>query len=144
MGRTFHFECPHCLYRAHISGGADSGLNCVIQTIFCHDCRELFDIFLRIRKREAIDNGDTGKPAAPSRLLPVRSSIPPAMLLEQPWPEFSLSQPKRPVRKTFWETVKPACPVSAIHRIEPWHDPGRCPRCGNFLEKNGFPYRRWE
>lgn len=142
MGRTFHFECPHCLYRANVSGGADAGLHCSIQTIFCHDCRELFDVFIRLRRRE---NGDeTSAANHRSHLLPMRSSIPPAMLVENPWPEFPSSQPRKPVRKTFWETVKPACPVSKIHRVEFWHDPGRCPRCGNFLEKNGFPFRRWD
>lgn len=142
MGRTFHFECPHCRYRARVSGGADSGLNCITQTIFCHDCHELFDVFTRVRKREN-GNGESEAPR-PSRLLPMRSSIPPEMLIENPWPEFTLQRPCKPVRKTFWEPVKPACPVSTVHRIELWHDPGRCPKCGNYLEKNVFPYRMWE
>ncbi|HEU6447819.1 MAG TPA: hypothetical protein VFV23_05210 [Verrucomicrobiae bacterium] len=142
MGRTFHFECPHCRYRARVSGGADSGLNCVTQTIFCYDCRELFDVFVSIRKREN-GNGESNSNYR-SKLLPMKSSIPPAMLMENPWPEFKPSRPRKPARKTFWENVKIQCPVSAIHRVERWHDPGRCPRCGNFLEKNVFPYRLWE
>jgi hypothetical protein len=116
-------------------------LNCSIQTIFCHDCHELFDIFIRIRKRE---NAEPVSPKSPSRLLRAQSSIPPAMLIENPWPEFEPARPRKPARKTFWEDVKPKCPVSTIHRVEIWHDPGRCPRCGNYLEKNVYPYRLWE
>jgi hypothetical protein len=46
--------------------------------------------------------------------------------------------------RLVWQKFKPACPVEPKRFIEPWNDPGRCPRCGNFMEKNGFPYRRWD
>ena len=50
MGRNFHFQCTQCQYHAGISGGMDSGLNCDVQTILCRECRELFDVFTRIRR----------------------------------------------------------------------------------------------
>jgi len=43
-----------------------------------------------------------------------------------------------------WRESELACPVEAEHVVEPWNDPGRCPRCGNFMEKGGFPYRAWD
>lgn len=27
-----------------------------------------------------------------------------------------------------------ACPVSAVHRVQPWFHPGPCPRCSETLE----------
>ncbi len=52
MGRTFQFECPQCQFPARVAGGADAGINCAVQTIVCHDCRRLFDVFTRLRLRE--------------------------------------------------------------------------------------------
>lgn len=43
-----------------------------------------------------------------------------------------------------WRDTKLICPVEADHFIEPWNDPGRCPRCGNFMERNGIPFRAWD
>jgi len=67
------------------------------------------------------------------------------MLIEDALREF---QPKprarTQVRSFFLENVKPTCPVSEFHRVETWRYPGRCPRCGNFLEKNGFAYQIWD
>ena len=50
MGRTFQFDCPLCQYRTRVSGGTDAGINCSIQTIICHDCRELYDVFTKVRR----------------------------------------------------------------------------------------------
>ena len=47
-------------------------------------------------------------------------------------------------RHLVWQKFKPACPVDTKHFVEPWKDPGRCPRCGNFMEKNGLPFRLWD
>jgi hypothetical protein len=124
VGRTYIFECPLCQYRAKISGGADSGIHCEIQTVVCRDCRELFDVFIRQRRRAG---------AADTVKFPgfYRPEIPPSVLRD----------PDRPL---VWRDFKLACPVEPKHFVEPWNDPGRCPRCGNFLEKNGFPFRRWD
>jgi hypothetical protein len=122
MGKTYVFECGLCHYRAKISGGGDSGVDCEVQTIACRDCRELFDVFRRARRQSA--------PAA--KFKPSHPEIPPVAL------------PGSPARANGWQEFKLACPVNRKHLVEPWNDPGRCPRCGNYLEKNGLPFRLWD
>lgn len=124
MGRTYIFECPQCQYRTKISGGADSGIHCEIQTVVCRDCRELFDAFIRQRRRA----GAVDVVKFPGFYRP---EIPPSVLRD----------PSRPL---VWRSFQPVCPVEPKHFVEPWNDPGRCPRCGNFLEKNGLPFRLWD
>lgn len=122
MGKTYEFECGLCQYRAKVSGGADGGLDCQVQTVACRDCRELFDVFIRVRRQ-----------AAPvGKFRPKHPEIPPVAL------------PGAVARANGWEEFKPACPVNPRHTVAPWKDPGRCPRCGSFLEKNGFPFRNWD
>jgi transcription elongation factor Elf1 len=160
MGRTFHFDCPHCRYEARVSGGTEKGLNCAVQTILCLDCHQLYDVFTRLRqladKNEPDDKNepaDKDKPSpAKSRPKPTRSlllkviNIPPLRLVENVWSVFSpkKSRPQGPTRQWRWEDMKPACPVAGSHRVKIWNAPGRCPRCGNFLEKTAFPYRWWD
>ena len=147
MGRTYHFDCPYCHYQARVSGGADAGVNCAVQTIVCLDCRQLFDVFIRLRKRA--DNDAPVPASVPAKsgrkLLPTGIIIPPLRLLENVWSVFSPKRhPQGPVTQWRWENVKPVCPVAGFHRVKTWNAPGRCPRCGNYLEKNGFPFRLWE
>ena len=126
MGRTYHFECPCCQYRAKISGGADCGIHCEVQTVLCRDCRELMDVFTKVRRRA--DAGTAVKfPAF------FRPEIPPVILRDG-------SKGGRLV----WQKFKPACPAGPGHLVEIWNDPGRCPRCGNFMAKDGLPFRRWD
>lgn len=122
MGKTYVFECGLCHYRVKISGGADSGLDCEVQTVVCHDCRELFDVFIRVRRQAAT----TGK------FKLKHMEIPPVAL------------PGSDAHVSDWQNFKPACPAGSKHFVEHWKDPGRCPRCGNFMEKNGFPFRIWD
>ena len=126
MGRTYHFECPLCHYRAKVSGGADSGVHCEVQTVVCRDCRELFDVFIKVRRRAGVAE----KIKFPAFFRP---EIPPVILRDG-------SAPQRLV----WQKFQPACPVDAKHFVEPWRNPGRCPRCGNFMEKDGLPFRLWD
>ena len=132
MGRTYLFECPQCQYRAKLSGGADSGVHCEVQTVVCRDCRELFDVFTRVLR-----NAD-----AEERIkFPAfhRPEIPPVILSDS-----SFNPRPGPARKLVWKKIALACPVQSKHFVEPWNDPGRCPRCGNFLEKSGLPFRLWD
>lgn len=122
MGKTYVFECSLCHYRAQISGGADSGVDCEVQTVVCQDCRELYDTFTRVRRQA----GPAGK------FKPKHLEIPPVAL------------PGSEAHAAGWHEFKPVCPVDSKHVVEPWKDPGRCPRCGNFMEKNGFPFRTWD
>jgi hypothetical protein len=47
-------------------------------------------------------------------------------------------------RNTKWVQFPAQCPVASFHRIKPWTDPDKCPRCGIYLEKNALPFRIWE
>lgn len=123
MGKTYEFECGLCHYRVKVSGGADSGADCEVQTVVCHECRELFDVFTRVRRQAA--------PAG--KFKPKHPEIPPVAL-----PGSAAYQ------QNEWQKPKPVCPANPQHDVEPWNDPGRCPRCGNFMEKNGFPRRLWD
>jgi hypothetical protein len=131
VGKTFHFECPQCHYRAKISGGPAQGLHCGVQTIICRDCRELFDVFTRMRR--PADRKDL--PRFPTFYRP---EIPPVIL--QP----SSFQPPRTTTPLVWQDFQLTCPAQPKHFVEAWNDPGRCPRCGNYLEKNGFAFRLWD
>jgi hypothetical protein len=147
MGRTFQFECPQCQYQARVGGGADAGINCVVQTIVCLDCRQLFDVFIRLRSREGKEEPAPVEVKAKSgrNLLHARVNIPPFYLMENPWIAFALGRRSSdPPKERQWAEVKPVCPVAASHRIQFWKTPGRCPRCGNYLEKNGLHFRLWE
>jgi transposase-like protein len=138
VGKTYHFECPHCHYRARVSGGVDEGTSCRVQTILCHDCRELFDVFTRVRKRQQAT-------VTKRTLMYAEIVIPPALLVQQPLREFQEKPASRPQPPpSFWENLAIFCPVTRSHRVESWSDPGRCPRCGNFLEKNGYPWKLWD
>lgn len=127
MGKTYLFECPHCQYCAKISGGADGGLHCEIQTVKCRDCRELMDVYTRVRRRTGAGEKDAAK--FPGFFRP---EIPPLVLRDEK------------IGRLVWKKFVLSCPVSAKHFVEPWNDPGRCPRCGIFMEKNGFPFRVWD
>ena len=147
MGRTFHFDCPHCQYRALVAGGADTGVNCVVQTIVCLDCRRLFDVFTRLLLREDKAEPPPATAGAKSRrkLLPTGVNIPPFWLVDNPWSVFASGRRSpAPPRQRRWAEVKPVCPIAGFHRIKIWNTPGRCPRCGNYLERNGLPYRLWD
>ena len=126
VGKTYHFECPYCHYRAKISGGADSGVHCEVQTVVCRDCRELMDVFTRVRRREGAET---------VKKFPgfFRPEIPPVVLRDG-----------SPAGRLVWQKFAPACPMEPKHIVEAWKDPGRCPRCGNFMEKNGLPFRLWD
>jgi hypothetical protein len=107
-------------------------LHCEIQTVVCRDCRQLYDVFTRQRRRaDAVD------------LVRFpgfhRPEIPPSVLGES-----SVNPPAKPLAPLIWRETKLTCPVNAEHYVEEWRDPGRCPRCGNFMERNGFPYRAWD
>jgi hypothetical protein len=100
VGRTYQFECPHCQYRAQVSGRPDDGVNCVIQTVVCRDCRALFDVFTRLRKR---GSGLKAGSKRPEKLFPEHISIPPMMLVEDVCREFlNKPHPRISPPATFW------------------------------------------
>jgi hypothetical protein len=47
-------------------------------------------------------------------------------------------------RSYRWVQYKIACPISTRHRIRPWKQPGKCPKCGVFLDGSGTPFKAWD
>ncbi len=125
VGKTYLIECPLCHYHARVCGGAASGRHCEVQTVACRDCRELIDVYIRVQRRAGAR--ETGK--FPGFFRP---EIPPSVLADEK------------LGKLVWKDFKPMCPVDGKHSVETWNDPGRCPRCGSYMEKNGFPFRVWD
>ena len=122
MGRTYLFECSKCGYHARVAGGAAEGEHFAVQTIACADCRALHDAVTRFK--------------AASR--PRESALKTA-------PKFAAMLNRLPPRGARqWLKFKPGCPVIAWHRIRPWKQPDKCPKCGNFLEPNAIPFRIWD
>jgi hypothetical protein len=115
----------------------DEGIHCKIQTVKCLDCRELYDVYTRVHRREP--------PILTKPRFVEPPMVPPPVLVEKPVREFDGRPRTETDHPTYaWENVKLMCPRSKKHRVEAWRDPGRCPRCGVYLEKNGFPWRLWD
>jgi hypothetical protein len=139
MGRSYWFECSKCGYRAAVSGGADRGLNFFAQTILCLDCKQLFDALTRWRvPDEAALRPRLGLRTVKAATASRNSRVPPSFAV-------ALNRlPYRGVKRYKWLSFQVQCPVSPHHRVQHWNEPGRCPRCGAYLEKNALPYRLWD
>ena len=140
MGRSYWFECPRCGYRANVSGRADRGWNLFVQTILCRDCKELYDAVTRLRvsgESAASECLAGWRRANASRLRRAADAPPSFQSALNCLPVAAATQPQ-------WLPFKLQCPVSARHRVQAWNEPDRCPRCGNYLEKNALPFRIWE
>jgi hypothetical protein len=139
MGRSYWFECARCGYRAKVSGREDRGRTFFVQTVFCRDCRELYDAVTRLKVADdpvRFGNFAAWRWATPD--LRRTFSAPPAF-------QAVLSRlPQRGVKRFRWLPFKLQCPVSAIHQVRSWNDPDKCPRCSVFLEKSALPYRLWD
>ena len=139
MGRSFLFECPRCNYKAKVSGGPDEGVRFFCQTVSCRDCKKLYDAITRWKVPEDADEpAPTVSCNRSGRLL--RRSAEAVPTFEEAVNQLAVTKAK----KLKWVPFKPRCPVSAVHRIQPWSDPGKCPRCGTYLERNALPFRIWE
>jgi predicted Zn-ribbon and HTH transcriptional regulator len=138
MGRSYWFECPRCGYRAKVSGRVDRGLNLFVQTVACQDCKELYDAVTRIRVPADSHIGDPPQSNLKTRTLLDNRKRPPTFL--------SAMNRLTTVggKNSRWIQFPAQCPVASFHRVRPWIDPDKCPRCGIFLEKNVLPYRIWE
>ena len=140
MGRSYWFECPKCGYRANVSGRADRGLSFFVQTLLCHDCHALYDAVTRLKvPHELWRSENLAALRQPGPLRHPRSlSVPPTF-------QSVLNRlPLTGVKRFRWLAFKNQCPVSASHRVRPWTEPDKCPRCGIYLEKNALPYRLWD
>jgi len=143
MGRSYLFECERCGYRAKVSGKADRGVNCWVQTILCRDCKALYDAVTRLRVPDESPLQSSWRNLFGLR----RQSF--AKAQGETWsaPSFQavLNQlPPKGVRRFKWVQFKPRCPVSWIHKVEVWNEPNQCPKCGLHMDKTVLPYRLWD
>jgi len=137
MGRTYLFECSRCGYRTKVSGGADCGFHFAVQTIFCCECKELYDAVtdLKVPAMPAV----TRWKLKASRLDAAKAATP------TPTFQAALNRLMFPgLKRHRWLHFKTVCPVAAHHRVKEWQQPGKCPKCGYFLECNAVPFRRWD
>lgn len=142
MGRSYWFECMRCGYRANVSGSSDRGLNLFVQTIECLDCKALYDAVTKLRFWEYASKVSLGQPNRARSLKPLAR----LQSARQP-PTFAaaLNRLIYPGARRFeWVRFALQCPVSPRHRVRSWNEPGRCPRCGVYLEKSVLPYRIWD
>ncbi len=141
MGRTYLFECAKCGYRARISGGPDRGFHFAVQTILCHECRELYDAVtaMKVAVPRMLGSGGMLKTARSFSLGALKApSAPPAFAA------VLNRLPLRGVKRTRWVKFKSACPVAPGHRVREWNRPDKCPKCGVYLEQNALPFRIWD
>ena len=138
MGRAFLFECSRCQYRAAVVGGADRGFNCCVQTVVCKECAALHDVVTRLRVAES------QKPQISQPRWQPLMATPGFGFPSQAGSNWHNRLLFAATTKSRWVTLKLRCPVSKTHHIEPWKDPGQCPRCRAYLERTVMPYRIWD
>jgi len=140
MGRSYSFECGRCGYTARVSGGPDRGVNLHVQTISCRDCHALYDAVIRMRVPDEqwprLLRGGLS-----FQLRPIGQGREPGP------PTFAAALNRLQYRgapRYRWVSFRLQCPVSALHRVDPWNDPDKCPQCAGFMEKTVLPFRLWE
>ena len=121
-----------------VAGRADRGVDFHVQTIFCRDCKQIYDAVTRLRV------------SLPNQLRPMglrREQIVNRQLAPKDAPNFADALSRLPVTgngNASWVRYPLRCPVSPLHKVEAWTERDKCPRCAYPLEKNPLPYRIWE
>jgi hypothetical protein len=140
MGKSYSFECARCGYRAKVAGRFDRGMDFAVRTILCRDCKELFDAVTRARiaEVEQAPRRLSGNLRLPPLAKTPRPAAPPSFQLAFNRLRLNLA------RDTRWAEFRLQCLVSPAHRVESWTAPGKCPRCGLYLERSALPYRVWD
>ena len=49
---------------------------------------------------------------------------------------------KRPTQTIYQLVIE--CPRKASHPIRKWQEPGKCPKCADYLQRGAMPYREWD
>jgi hypothetical protein len=108
-----------------------------VQTVECKDCKQLYDAVTRLRfPQEAMFGLGWHRFGTISRARPPKT--PPTF-------QTALNRlPVKGVRRFRWVQFPLQCPASALHRVQSWNAPGKCPRCATILERNGLAYRIWD
>ena len=138
MGRTYVFECAKCGYRATVAGGVAEGSHFAVRTLHCLDCRELHDAVTELKVPT------TAVSLARWKLKPTPFDTGPS---DDKPPTFHAALSHLVVgsgKRYRWVKYKLVCPVSLRHRIRVWKNPGKCPKCGVFLEGGGTPFKVWD
>lgn len=138
MGRTYLFECAKCNYRIAVAGGTEHGPQLAVQTVHCLDCRELHDAVTERKVPATATNLGRWK-LKPTPFCPEPS--------DEKAPTFAVALNDLIIgrgQNFRWVKYKLSCPVSARHRVRVWKQPGKCPKCGNFLDGSGTPFKVWD
>jgi len=147
MGRTYLYECLRCGYRAKAAGKEDRGQEFFVQSIICSDCKELYDAVVKVKMpRGPALPIQLGQASRRGRAVgPARSGTRAMAARAAPRFEAMINRlPAGGARRFRWVRFEPACPVSAFHRVAPWNEPGRCTRCGVYLERSPLPFKIWD
>src|SRR6185295_18231222 len=122
MARIYLFDCGKCGYQSRVVGGLAEALDITSQTIQCAECRSLHDAVIAVRVPQSASAYLTAPPLEDvmNRLESIDRSA------------------------MRWEYFELACPVSPDHKVKEWHQPGKCPLCGFFLEPSALPFREWD
>lgn len=124
-----------------VAGKADKGVSFAVQTIVCRECKELLDAVTRLRT-EAPPLAAWPNVATPQRAKSLGHRWAPESA-----PSFQAALNRLPLqgaKRVRWVDFKLRCPVSSLHRIQVWNEPGKCPKCGTYLEKSVLPFRIWD
>ena len=124
MGATYIFDCEKCGYSAKVAGGFSEGLEVMVQTILCRECKQLHDAVIHIQLPLLQTFGDLERPP---EFAEVVKRLPHTGSAERKWKEFA-----------------PECPVDPEHPIRDWKLPDKCPRCDVFMERSAIPFQRWD
>jgi hypothetical protein len=142
VGRSYNFECGRCGYRSAVSGKLDQGVCFWVQTISCLDCKALYD---SVTKLKVPDEPRLTSWRNVGGLLRLKGLA--AYRHSSRAPSFHEAMSRLPLLGATacrWLQFRMQCPVSPAHRVEAWNEPGKCPKCGLFLEKGALPYRLWD
>lgn len=128
MGRTYWFECSRCGYRAAVCGGPDAGKDLAVKTVSCRECKKLYDAVVKWR-------------------VPAGPALQDRGFRERAAPAFQQAVSRlfaTDIARWRWQAFEPRCPVAVHHRVALWQDPGKCPVCGVYMERNALPFRLWD
>jgi hypothetical protein len=131
MGRTYVFECTKCGCKAKVSGRPERGVRFAVNTVSCKQCKQLYDVITRLKLPQPGDREIDDEPPAEELKPPAFESVVNRLSLVK-------------AKKYRWVAFELHCPRSPGHQVHAWKDPGKCPRCGIFMERSALPFCLWE
>lgn len=151
MAKIYRFDCDKCGYIARVAGDTQEGINVIISTIECLDCRRLYDVVthatteqkLRFPNQPGLGVAFKGFENRVGNGFRERRPSSRLCNTQSPGPGESLYY-ARPKPNSQWQHYPLQCPASKYHRIRRWKEPGRCPKCKNYLQRSPVAFRFWE